>query len=84
MLTSTYHIALRYIVRQRPMIPSGLWGADACGGVRRSLLEGGEDVALDAWHSSFFGNLRRPYFHPAPSLLFTACLRFSKMCEPLR
>ena len=32
MLTSTYHIALRYIVRQRPMIPSGLCGADACGG----------------------------------------------------
>ena len=71
-------------IQQRPIIPSGLWGADACGEVRRGLLEGGEDVALDAWHSSFFGNLRRPYFHPAPSLLFTACLRFSKMCEPLR
>ncbi len=72
-------------IQQRPIIPSGLWGADACKGeVRRGLLEGSEDVALDAWHSSFFGNLRRPYFHPAPSLLFTACLRFSKMCEPLR
>ena len=68
-------------IQQRPIIPSGLWGADACKGeVRRGLLEGGEDVALDAWHSSFFGDLRRSYFHPAPSLLFTACLRFSKMC----
>ena len=36
-------------IQQRPIIPCGLWGADACKGeVRRSLLEGGEDVALDA------------------------------------
>lgn len=70
-------------IQQRPIIRSGSWGADACGGggeVRRGLLEGSEDVALDAWHSSFFGDLHRSYFHPAPSLLFTACLRFSKMC----
>ena len=36
-------------IQQRPIIPSGSWGADACKGgeVRRGLLEDSEDVALD-------------------------------------